>query len=286
VIPVVALLAPLLASAAHACYLVTNTRIDIIPCDFEPDAIAARVEALEGAEPGGRKAAAQPQGTTPRVAARERPQSDAPRERGRGREPAPVAGGETTLRDSSAQEPRTAHAPASSPSPLATSQPAAPQPSAGPSAASATATQPPAGTQPAPAGTPPPPAGTPPQSTTRPPSPTAQPSSPATQLPTTLPTTLPSSSPQPTAPSQAASGAGAQQLVEATVAELRGLEGSLASGSTGDADPVLARAAQVFATSSPQAAVAIATAQQALARGDIYAARQAIAGAIAAATRR
>lgn len=287
-VPALTLLAPLLVSAASRCYLVTNTRIEIIPCKFDPESIAAQVAELEKSEPGG-PAAATPRGSTPRVQARDRPQGAATG--ARGREQAPSPDREATARGSNLEDLRTQHAASSS----GPQQPATPQPGAqGAQPQSPAAAQsPPRGTelqQPeAPdAARPSPEPG--PSAAPRGSAAASQPSSPpqSSSTPQPLSSTQPSSASGPSAPSQAVSrGAEAQQAVDATVAELRSIEGALASGATGEAGAVLARAAQAFATaSSLQAAAAITTAQQALARGDLYATRQAIAGAIAAATRR
>jgi colicin import membrane protein len=214
-----AVLAPLLVSAANGCYLVTNKRIEIIPCNFDPTVIAERLAALgESPPPGPRDATpAQASRTLPSVQGRQPPQS--------GAAPARAQGTEAAARGAEQSAPHAS---------------AAPQPSATP--------QPPAAPQ----------------------------------------TVQPSPEPQPSSTPQTASRTGeAQQLLGASTTELRSLEAALASGSAGDADAVLARAAQAFtAASSPQGAASIATAQQALARGDLYAARLAIAAAIAAASRR
>ena len=176
------LVVPLLVAAANDCYLVTNKRIQVIPCNFDPVVIAKLLAEAEESKPTGPPDARPPQGGTPpvRVLARERPQSGGPNTSVQGREP-----------------------------------------------------QQPGASQAVPRGAEPP------------------------------------------------------QLL-ATVAELRALEAALASGSTRDAEPVLARAAQAFAAANlPEGAASVNAAQQALARRDLYAARQAIASAIgAAATRR
>jgi hypothetical protein len=126
-----------------------------------------------------------------------------------------------------------------------------------------------------------------PQSAPSPPAPSSGQQS--TAQPGAAQTPVPGQGGAPQAASQTvdAQRADARPAVDAAAAELRGLEPALASGSAPDAQGVLARAAQAFAAANDsRGAAAVAKAQEALARGDFFAARQAIAAAIGAAAQR
>lgn len=78
-IPALALAATLLAASKGGCYLVGNKRIEVIPCNFDPKVIAARVAQMEGQPPAGASGATtgQANGEQAKVQARAAPDADA-----------------------------------------------------------------------------------------------------------------------------------------------------------------------------------------------------------------
>jgi hypothetical protein len=236
VIPALVLSATLLAASKGGCYLVSNKRIEVIPCNFDPNVIADRLAQMEG----------QPSRETSQAGTR---QADDKQARVQAR-----ASPDTDVR---ARPPRHGSTESSPDPPV----PGSTQPQGGVAGAPAQ------GRDAA-------------QAAAAPTKPALEAAPPAAQA------TVPGQSASPQAESRTsqamdAQRADAQRAVDAAVADLRALEPALASGSASDAQGVLSRAAQAFAAAnSSRSAASVAKAQEALSRGDLFAARQAIAAAI------
>jgi hypothetical protein len=311
-LPALTLVASLAAASTNGCYLVSNKRIEIIPCNFDPNVIAARLADMDEQPKPGRGSSSSPQGSAPqqasasqaaasqggssaqlgasqtRVQAREPPLRDGSSARGQAREPVQSGGAQATVVPAPAQ-PQTGAAQTGA-AQTGAAQTGAAQTGAAQTGAAQTGVAQTGAAQTGAAQTGAAPAD---GSAQLPQTGVAQamPQSgvpqamPQTGVPQAMPQTgVPQAMPQTGVPQAMPQGSGSQRPLDATIAELRALDAALATGSVGDAAAVLDRAAQAFSSaSSPRGASLINAAQSALARNDLFSARQAIAGAIRAA---